>query len=68
MVQGERVIRGKDKTKQSLLTRGAILGLQDEIERLDIDKEVFYQEVQKAIRRHLPAIYEMVKKELSFNQ
>ena len=68
IAQGERVIRGKDKSKQSKITRGAIMALQDEVEKLDVDKEIFYQEMQKAIRRHLPTIYEMVKSELSFNQ
>lgn len=65
--RGGQVIRLKDKGSESKKLRGAIWHLQDEVERKDIDEEVFYKAVQGMIRGKLREIYERYKSELNFN-
>lgn len=65
LIKGEKMIRGKDVKKESQKTRGAILALQNEVERLDVETEVFYAAVQGMIRRNLLQIYETFKNEIN---
>ena len=64
VAQSEKIIRSKDTSSESQKTRGAIHALQNEVEKLDIDQQVFYEQVQKMIRRNLVSIYETYKNEV----
>lgn len=66
LIKGNKMIKGKDPKSESRKTRGAIRALQDEAERLDVDEQKFYSEVQGALRRHLHDIYEQYKHEFNF--
>lgn len=64
--QAGKVIKGKLKGSESNKTRHCIWELQQDKEKMDIDEEVFYTEMQKLLRRNLPEIYEKYKHELNF--
>lgn len=66
LTQGSEKMAAKGSSSQSKLTRGAIYALQIEMERLEVDQNVFYESMQKLIRRHLPEIYKQYEKELTF--
>lgn len=64
ITSGQNKVVAKDRSSESKKTRGAIYALQNEVERLDVDSDVFYERVQQCIRRHLPEIYSQFKSEI----